>query len=277
GVWGAQQWMDSINGELRTFYQMGGREAISLAKASFESWINGYDDSGMPNRRISFYTKGYLVTMLLDWTIRMASEETANLDLVIRDMYQQIAKAGRGYTRADYQGLAEQYAGISLHDFFEKYIEGLEELTPALAEMGAYYGLQLTAVPAPTQSETWWGLVLEATTKYPVRVERVWPDSPAANAGLSPGDEIVSLNGYQFNSSPEALIQYLDTSQPVQVHYFHQGRLRETTLQRPSRPVASIPQFVVSYQQSPVQRERLHKWRAVGLAQSAMPNLQHGS
>lgn len=278
GVWELDTWINSINGELRTHYNKPGKTHISLELASLQSWTHQYTPEGMPDRRISFYTKGYLVAMLLDWTIRVASEGRSNLDLVMRDMYQQIAKAGRGYTRADYQGLAEQHAGISLDDFFAQYIEGTTELTPALEKMGQYYGLQLMPVPGGTWTETWWGLKLEPTPSASglIKIARVWPDAPADVAGLSPGDELVSFNGHQIQGNPEALIQYMDTNQAVEIHYFHQGRLHAVNLQRRAAPVVSIPQYVPAYDLSPVQRTRLHQWRQVGLTEGVSIQQKHG-
>lgn len=267
GVWDLDGWIKSINGELKTHFSKPGRAHISLEQASLQSWTHQYKPAGMPERRISFYTKGYLVAMLLDWTIRKASGEAANLDLVMRDMYHQIAKAGRGYTGEDYQSLAMHYAGIDLSDFFAQYIEGTTDLKGALVEMGAYYGLELMPVPASSQIETWWGMSLEAQNATGrARIERVLPDSPAHAAGLSSGDEIISLNSYQLTGAPEALVQHIGMDHPVKVHYFHQGRLRETSLHKAAYPTVSIPQFVIAYGATTEQRARLQRWQSVGLA-----------
>ncbi|RMG62790.1 MAG: M61 family peptidase, partial [Bacteroidetes bacterium] len=83
GLWTLDEWLTSINGELQRHYKMGGHDRISLEEASFRSWTNGYSAEGIPNRRISFYTKGYLVALLLDLRLRLLTEHVTSLDQVM--------------------------------------------------------------------------------------------------------------------------------------------------------------------------------------------------
>ena len=73
-LWRAQcctfeEWIGYINGQIQDFYLSGGMGAVSLEEASFNSWVNGYSWAGAPNRRISFYTKGHLVALVLDFFV----------------------------------------------------------------------------------------------------------------------------------------------------------------------------------------------------------------
>lgn len=265
GVWGAQQWMDSINGELRTFYQMGGREAISLAKASFESWINGYDDSGMPNRRISFYTKGYLVAMLLDFDLRRRTQGRVSLDLVMQIMYDRIRSEGRGYTREDYQGIIEELSGASYEDFFADYIEGTRSLEGMLSDMGEYYGLQMRHMPIGSPAQSFWGLKTKASDTG-VLVEKILPHSPLIEAGLHPGDQIISINGTKIDGDFEELLAYHWPKGEVVLHYFKMKQLQEVKLGCPMQPQYTVPQFWLVANQEDPQQARFQAWRSLSRA-----------
>lgn len=262
GVSSPQQWIDSINGELRSFYSMGGRESISLLKASFESWINGYDDSGMPNRRISFYTKGYLVAMLLDFCLRRRTQDRISLDEVMRQLYIQVSAENRGYTREDFQGLIEKLSGESFADFFADYIEGTRSLEALLGEMTEYYGLQMRPIAVGSLAQNAWGLKSKATEQG-VLIEKILPNSPLIEAGLHPGDTIISINRTQINGDFESLLSYHWSKGTVEIHYFKQKELRSIQLNCPTEFTYTVPQLWLVANQEDPQRTRFQAWRSI--------------
>ncbi len=262
GVYGPQQWIDSINGELRSFYTMGGREAISLGKASQESWINGYDDTGMPNRRISFYTKGYLVAMLLDFTLRRGTQEQVSLDLVMRQLYQKITSKKRGYTREDFQGLIEELSGESYEAFFADYIEGTRSLETLLAELAEYYGLQMRPVPLGSLALSAWGLKAKATERG-VLIEKLLPNSPLIEAGLHPGDTIISLNRTQIQDDFESLLAYEWQKGSIEIHYFKKSQLKSAEIKCQADFPYTVPQFWLIANQEDPQHTRFQAWRSI--------------
>ncbi|MEL7532764.1 MAG: PDZ domain-containing protein [Bacteroidota bacterium] len=262
GVYGPQQWIDSINGELRSFYTMGGREAISLGKASLESWINGYDDTGMPNRRISFYTKGYLVAMLLDFTLRRGTQDRVSLDLVMRQLYQKVTSEKRGYTREDFQTLIEKLSGESYEAFFADYIEGTRSLETLLGELAKYYGLQMRSVPLGNLAQSAWGLKAKATERG-VLIEKILPHSPLIEAGLHPGDTIISLNRTQIQDDFENLLAYEWQKGSIEIHYFKQNALRSAQLNCPTEFAYTVPQFWLIANQEDPQHTRFQAWRSI--------------
>lgn len=66
--------------------------------------------------------------MMLDISIRTASKGERSLDDVMRSLYNDFYKKGRNYSPSDIQRAAESAAGISLADFFERYIRGTDEV-----------------------------------------------------------------------------------------------------------------------------------------------------
>jgi predicted metalloprotease with PDZ domain len=107
-----------------------GRKYQSLAQASFETWEDGPfgDRSGGPDKSISYYDKGPLVGMILDFSIRNATQNRKSLDDVMRFLYRHYyKKLQRGFTDAEFQQACQDIAGISLSREFE-YVNTTKEI-----------------------------------------------------------------------------------------------------------------------------------------------------
>ena len=260
--WALGRWIQSINGELQAHFKKGGKDFVSLEAASFGSWTNGYHSDGFPNRKISFYTKGYLVAFLTDVEIRRRTSNQYCLDDVIKQMYHQIAKADRGYTHSDYQGIIEQLCGSSFEDFFQKYISDTEDLLPALQETADYFGLNLKLVPLSTPGEAQFGIQIDSY-QIPIQIENVLPGSPADKAGLTRGDEVVALGGIKVGADWEKVVQYLAQEEEVEIHYFHNAKLNAAILKPNETFTGKMPQFQISGNPNPIQKRNLELWQSV--------------
>lgn len=260
GIYDVKRFLKNLNIELADHYAMPGKDYISLTQASFNSWVNGYGaETGIPNRKISFYTKGYIVAFLLDCEIRKGSDNQYSMDNVLRDTYQLIAKSGRGYTEADYKALCEQYAGKDLSEFFEKYIHGLTPLEDALRAAGKYMGWALKNGSAATISDAKWGLKLNGNI-----VDGVYPDSPAEQAGISKGDEIVAIN-HQKATLTEALFDYYSEEESLSIIYFHFEQIKEAVLQQDKNTTRMIPFLADSPFPIEAAEENRNAWQKVEL------------
>jgi predicted metalloprotease with PDZ domain len=96
----------------------------ALADASYGAWIAPMDGSGG-----LYYPKGSLAGLLLDVMIRDASDNASSLDTVMRRLYEQTYKRGRGFTSAEWWGEVSRAAGgRSFADFARRYIDGREPM-----------------------------------------------------------------------------------------------------------------------------------------------------
>jgi predicted metalloprotease with PDZ domain len=121
-----------------------GRHYQSLAQASYNTWKDGpFGTQGEEaGKTISYYDKGPVVGLLLDFAIRNATQNEKSLDDVMRYLYwQYYKKLARGFTDAEFQAACEQIAGISLMHFFE-YVYGTKELD--YQKYLAFAGLQVS-------------------------------------------------------------------------------------------------------------------------------------
>ncbi|MDX2249226.1 MAG: hypothetical protein SF052_20730 [Bacteroidia bacterium] len=265
GIWDIHQWINSINAEVATHYRMGGKAHISLEEASFQSWVNGYQKTGTPNRRISFYTKGYLVSMLIDAEIRRATDNRHSLDDVMREMYHTIAKQNRGYTARDYREIIETFSRQDFGSFFEKYISGTHPLEHALVRLGEFMGLDLFMVQPDDLCEASWGLKITLNPQGDTLVENLLPDSPLRVAGLSEEDEIISINGIKVEGNLNDLIRYFSTSdaEEIEIHYFHLNRLCTGKIATKAGFYHLIPQFALTNSPTETQQKNRNLWQKI--------------
>ena len=263
GNWTFEDWISNVNGDLKRHYGMGGKDFISLEAASFDSWVNGYKSSGIPNRRISFYTKGCIVALLTDLRLRQATGHGASLDQVMRKMYERFGKLNNGYTQADYQGLLEELSGTPWNSFFQHYIAGITELLPLLQEFADFMGLTLVPHPLDQLGESWWGMKVRPNARGETLVQNILPNCPAEAGGISQGDILVAVNGRKIEKNWEEWLTYLSEETEFTLHYFHQGILRESQLRKEEQTTYSYPQLIPNYAPSPVHLQNRELWRQV--------------
>jgi predicted metalloprotease with PDZ domain len=99
-----------------------GRLVQSAIEASRETWNQGPfgRTTGGERRTISYYEKGPILGMLLDFRIRHETKNQRSLDTVMRELYRKFHKTlGRGWTDDEFREVCEAVAGTSLEDYFE--------------------------------------------------------------------------------------------------------------------------------------------------------------
>src|SRR6266446_5132189 len=153
--------------------------------------------TNLANTSISYYPKGELIGLVLDLLIRGKTNGNSSLDDVMRRMYNEFYLKspnatyylrGRGYTNEDFQRVASETGGFDLTDFFQRYVLGVEVLP--YDEALSHVGMHLVREQAREPFNAGIGVDWEKPT---LTIGSVRNDSPAEDAGLQEGDEIVSL------------------------------------------------------------------------------------
>jgi predicted metalloprotease with PDZ domain len=162
---------------------------FALEDASLNAWIHPRDGTEQ-----SYYPKGSLAGLLLDIQIRDASDNRRSLDGVMRELYATTYKqGGRGFTAGDWWAAVRRAAnGRSFDDFNARYIDGREPYP--WPEALRTIGLRMAPDSAPRL-----GIASALDSVGAVRVSQVAPGSPAAHAGLQPGDQLVSVGEVPVN------------------------------------------------------------------------------
>lgn len=113
--------LNYFEGNINAFENDPGRKYQSLIESSYQTWEEGPfgKKPGAEDRSISYYDKGPLVGLLLDFDIRNATKNQQSLDDVMRKPYYTYYKEKqRGFTDAEFRFVCEEVAGKSLEDFF---------------------------------------------------------------------------------------------------------------------------------------------------------------
>lgn len=187
-----EQYYEALGDNIQDLQSSPGRKVTSAALASWTSWFSGYG-AGNPNQAISFYTKGALIGLLLDLTIRDATDGQRGLDDVMRGLMERYFQQGEGVPEDGVQRMSEEISGQPLEAFFESYVQGTEELP--YDELLAVVGLTARQTADTTEPAVTLGLSLRQSDGGEMTVVNVRPDSPGLAAGIMRGDVLVSIDG----------------------------------------------------------------------------------
>ena len=169
-----------------------GSKVESAAASSFDAWIKYYrPNENSNNSTVSYYNKGEVIGLLLDLEIINATKSVKSLDDVMKAMYLQCKAKGRGYTDAEFKAMAEQISGISLNDFWEKYVNGVYPI-----EYAKYFGYAGIKVQNENEGKNlpYLGIATRASDGH-VSIIAVSRDSGAWKDGLNVNDEVISIDG----------------------------------------------------------------------------------
>jgi predicted metalloprotease with PDZ domain len=156
---------------------------VALEDASLSAWIQPTDGTAS-----IYYPQGSLAGLLLDIMIRDGSDNRASLDDVLRALYQRTFKAGRGFSGEEWWKTVAEFAGQGdFAPFAKKYVDGREPFP--WARVAPLAGIRFVAdsVWEPRIG------VGTATMEGNEVVTNVVPGSSAAEAGVQPGDHLISI------------------------------------------------------------------------------------
>jgi predicted metalloprotease with PDZ domain len=188
-----EEYLAALTSRLRTIQSQPGRLVQPLQLASFDAWIKEYrPDENSVNSAISYYTKGGAVAFLLDARIRQATGGARSLDDGMRLAYERYS-GPRGYTTAEFRRTMAEVAGVNLDAFFARAVDSTEELD--YAEALDWFGLRFRPeAPQPGgPARAYLGTNTRVDSAGRVLVSEVLRGTPAWDAGVSAGDEIVSV------------------------------------------------------------------------------------
>jgi len=232
GLMTETEYLKRLSKQITNFQSKPGRHTRSLEEVSFDAWIKHYrKDENTINTAVSYYSKGAVVAWLLDMKIRAQTKGQNSLDDVMRAAWTDFSGA-RGFTPEHFQATAERVAKTSLNEFFEKYVRGTEELdyTAALE----WTGLQMEN---PSESDELWLGLETSGGGGGVRVTGVHKGSPAFQADLIVGDEILAINDFRVRpSSFTKRLKQLSTDEGITLLVSRRGRVSTLSIQAEAKP-----------------------------------------
>jgi predicted metalloprotease with PDZ domain len=227
-----EQFLQNVEGAINGVESDEARGYISPANSSVSTWV-GYDTPVAFG--ISYYTQGQNLGALLDLSILHDTNAAARLDDVMRALYREFYQKGRGFTTEDMIGIINRLTRRDYHDFYRKYVSGVE-IPPYDTLLGyAGYRAQSESRQHPTI-----GVGLDRTSDG-VRITRIVAEGPAAKAGLRAGDIVSSVDGVDLQEDPQTFVQKLGerVGKPVKLAIKRGGKDQTVDLQVGTRSDSS--------------------------------------
>ncbi|MGE5088720.1 MAG: M61 family metallopeptidase [Candidatus Levyibacteriota bacterium] len=242
GVVDAPRYLELVGRTITNVLRTPGRHVQSVGDASYDAWIKFYrQDENSPNAGVSYYAKGSLIALALDLTLRAGGG--GSLDDVMRALWERHGRTGVGVPEGGVQALAEEVAGTSLREFFDRYVDGTED--PPLAALLDAFAVDLHLRPSAGPKDRggkpaagalpacWLGARVDPDMK----LRNVFSGGPAERAGLAPQDTLVAVDGLKASGeSLDALLASCAPGEHVRVHAFRRDELIDVDVELDAAP-----------------------------------------
>jgi predicted metalloprotease with PDZ domain len=177
-----------LNKTINQVMQTPGRQVQSVAQASFDAWVKYYrQDENTPNATVSYYTKGALVALCFDLSLRASGQtpDSATLDDVMRTLWTR-CQAGP-MSEADFAAALLAVSGRHFDPELAAWVHGKAELP--LKELLTQRGVAVHEDPAQLAQR----LGLRVSESAGVTVKAVLRGGAAEAAGFCAGDEWLGI------------------------------------------------------------------------------------
>ncbi|HXA46095.1 MAG TPA: M61 family metallopeptidase [Burkholderiaceae bacterium] len=205
-----------------------GRHKQSIAESSFDAWTKYYrQDENAPNAIVSYYTKGSLVALALDLTIRAETKGKKSLDDVMRALWNTYgrdfysAKGGKGVTEAELEALIDSVSGLTLKRTLDRWVRGTVDLP--LVSLLKPFGIALDDATKEIKPSLG---VRTSREGNDCKLANVYEGGAAHRAGLSGGDLLVAVDGLRVSATNlDNLLARYRVGDVVTVHAFRRDEL----------------------------------------------------
>jgi predicted metalloprotease with PDZ domain len=179
GLWSDTLFFDDVQSNITQVASAG--EPWSEEDGSVATWI----DEVFVNSSQLYYPKGSLTGLLLDISIRDATDNQHSLDEVMRNLYTRFYTQGRGFRTADLLTLLTEAGMPNVNDFYQRYINGRDPLPydAILPRAGIAVSVDSSLTPLL-------GVQMSGAVNV---ISGVSPGSAADVAGVQAGDTVVSV------------------------------------------------------------------------------------
>ena len=193
GILSREECLNYFSKNISAYENRPGHLFESATSSSFDAWIHFFNSAGDANNNtISYYDKGCGLGILLDLKIREASKNKKLLDDVMRTLYSEYyKKLKRGFTDEEFRSACEKIAGCGLGEIFE-YVRTVSPIDyPKYFDIA---GLAIDTTTHEMNDKAYLGAHIEEQYGQFV-LQDVKRDSPAWNAGLGNGTQILEIEG----------------------------------------------------------------------------------
>ena len=238
----AEAYLQLLGETATRVWRGSGRHKQTLVESSFDAWIKFYrPDENASNALVSYYTKGTLVALALDLTLRRGTKGRKSLDDVMRALWERKGKMSSGVAEDEIEKIATEVSGLDLTAFFHQALRTTQDLPLAqlLAEVGVEFHLRpaesdndkggkpAKMPEAALQQRAALGVRLVDNSSE-AKLAAVYDGGAAQAAGLSAGDVLVALNGIKVaRANLEKQLTRYRPGDALHVHAFRRDEMLE--------------------------------------------------
>lgn len=273
GLISIDDYLELLGHTITRLLRTPGRQRQSVAESSFDAWIKFYrQDENAPNAIVSYYTKGALIALALDLTLRRGTNNRISLDDVMRALWQRYGRTGQGVPEGGVERAAHDVSGLDLASFFATALHGTDDLP--LVELFAAFGIDMALRPAESDADKGGKrssrdeavgaqravLGLRLVEGQEARIAHTLTGGAAQAAGLSAGDVIIAVDGLKANrGNLEKLLEGYVPDDVVRVHAFRRDELMtfDVCLRAPAHDTCVLS---LSDASDPASRDRRRCW-----------------
>jgi predicted metalloprotease with PDZ domain len=261
GCYGAKPMLEHFAEHVQREAQTIGGRVQSLEESSFDAWIGLYKQSpDTPNSQTNYYLKGLLVAWKLDLLLRESTEGDRSLDDVMRHLWQNYGRVGRGVGEGAMASIVREATGVDVETFLDEHVRrpGALDLSGSLASIG----LQLRQKPTKDDERpSWIGATFE-TAEEGTRLKTVDLTGPAHAGGLMAGDLLIAIDGHRVGAELETMLETHRPGDVVTWTAFRADRLVEGRLTFGDDPVGAL-EIVAADDATDAQRRAFEAWSGV--------------
>lgn len=244
------EYLARLSKSIATVQNSAGRLVQPLTESSWDAWIKFYrPDENASNARVSYYTKGGLVAMLLDCEIRKRTQKNKSLRDVMRLLWQRHLE--KGYTEEEFEAIVSEVVGEPMEKWFDSMIREPHELD--FSNFLSWYGLRFKTTDskpasndakssstansqsAPSAADGFLGCET-AVVDGKVIVKKIPRGCPADLAGINVDDEIIALNALRVGSDLAERVALYKSGTEVEMLISRRGHIRSLDVTLGTKP-----------------------------------------
>ncbi len=199
GLWTTEQFLGNVAQNMQQVETAP--EPWSEEDGSVATWINEV----FVNSSQLYYPKGSLTGLLLDASIRDATDNRRSLDDVMRALYVRYYQKQKGFTTQDLLALLREFGMPDVAGFYQRYINGRDPLPyeSVLAKAGVTVTRRATSNP-------FLGVNAQPDGSGKVVVQGLVPGGAAEAAGLQVGDVLLKVGDVETHSDADWGVKFRD-------------------------------------------------------------------
>ena len=236
GIISRDTYLELIAKTMNQVAQTPGRLVQSVAQASFDAWVKYYRiNENTPNATVSYYTKGSLVALCLDLSLRSASDSHTTLDDLMRSLW--VITTGGPMRERDITAALVQLGYPDIAKQLQVWVHSTSAL-PVASLLSAFGVKQHRTTPTTAQY-----LGMRVAQTNGLRISHVQRGSAAETAGFASGDEwlAITVGGQTWRvMALDEVTTWLAQCAEVQALVNRDGQIITLDLHMPVTPAAQL-------------------------------------